>query len=325
MKYSVKSERFMLHIPILFFIYSKIGVKLVTDEPLTELIPKEPIMSKQSWIHRLRQEWRVYALALVLTVIAEAIGTLKFKVGPGLITLFPVFYTIVLGMLSGPQVAKLFDSKLAKVASKVVIVGICPFVVKLGISAGANLDMIVHAGPALLLHGFGNLLGIVFGLPLAMMLGMRREAIGATSSLNREYHLALINGRYGADSEEAQGSMAIYIVGGILGTIFFGLLASAFAMSHWFDPRALGMSTGVGAGIFMASASATLAAMMPQDATVITTMASAANTVVGITGIYITMFLAIPMTDRLYTLLLPLVERKRAHAAGIAHHVPVKE
>lgn len=252
---------------------------------------------------RVKSEWKLYLVALIFTTIAEAIGTLSLHIGPGLITLFPVFYAIILGMLSGPQVAKVFDNHTVKAASKLVIVGICPFVVKLGISAGANWNMIVHAGPALLLHGFGNLLGIVFGLPLAMLLGMGREAIGATSSLNREYHLALINGAYGSDSLEAEGSMAIYIVGGILGTIYFGLMASALGMSGWFDPKALGMSTGVGAGIFMASASASLAALLPKDASTITTMASAANTIAGITGIYITMFIAIPLTDKLYVLL----------------------
>lgn len=265
---------------------------------------------------RLHAEYKIYLVAAIITIIAESIGTLKFKMGAGMITLFPVFYAIIIGMLSGPQVGKVMNSKAVSAAGKLVIVGICPFVVKLGITAGANMDLIVHAGPALLLHGFGNLLGIAFGLPLAIMLGMGREAVGATSSLNREYHMAVINSRYGSDSEEAQGSMALYIVGGIIGTIYFGLMASILALTGWFDPQALGMSTGVGAGIFMASASASLAAALPDAANTITTMASAANTVVGITGIYITMFCAIPLTDWLYGKLAPVLAPKH-RARGV--------
>lgn len=264
---------------------------------------------------RIKVEWKSYLVAALFTVIAEYIGTVKLKVGPGMIILFPVFYAIILGMLSGPQVMRWFDNRHVKAASKLVIVGICPFVVNLGITAGANMDMILHAGPALLVHGFGNLLGIFFGLPLAMLLGLHREAIGATSSLNREYHLALINSAYGSDSDEASGSMAIYIVGGILGTIYFGMMATALGLTGWFDPKALGMSTGVGAGIFMASASASLAQLFPHDANTITAMASAANTIAGITGIYITMFLAIPLTDKLSNLFDKMFASRRAKTA----------
>ncbi len=176
------------------------------------------------------------------------------------------------------------------------------------------MDMILHAGPALLVHGFGNLLGIFFGLPLAMLLGLHREAIGATSSLNREYHLALINSAYGSDSDEASGSMAIYIVGGILGTIYFGMMATALGLTGWFDPKALGMSTGVGAGISWPLPVPAFATI-PHDANTITAMASAANTITGITGIYITMFLAIPLTDKLYNLFDKMFTSRRAKTA----------
>ena len=52
----------------------------------------------------------------------------------------------------------------------------------------------------------------------------------------------------------------------------------------------------------MASASASLCAVYPDMAQTISTMASVRETVAGITGIYITMFLAIPLCDKLYRL-----------------------
>lgn len=258
---------------------------------------------------RIAAEWKIYALAFIFILIADNIGQIRIPVGRGMFILFPIFYAIILGILSGPQVMKIVDNKHVKAASRLVVVGICPFIAKLGITAGANIDMILHSGPALLLHGFGNLLGIVLALPVAILLGMKREAVGACQSINREYHMALINNIYGPDSAEARGSLSIYVVGGMVGTIYFGIMASVVGMTGWFHPQALGLASGVGAGIMMASASASLCAIYPAWAETISTMASAGETMAGITGIYITMFIAIPLCDRLYTVLEPKLGR----------------
>ena len=266
---------------------------------------KKEIYGYGSLKERLRAEWRIYILAFVFVLIADSIGQIKIPVGKGTFILFPIFYAIILGVCSGPQVLKLVDNEHVKAASKLVVVGIAPFIAKLGITAGSNIDTILSAGPSFLLHGFGNLLGPVLALPFAILLGMKREAVGACHSINREYHMALINNIYGPDSPEARGSLSIYIVGGMVGTIYFGLMASFVGMLGLFHPQALGLASGVGAGIMMASASASLCAIYPEAAQTISTMASVGETMAGITGIYITMFLAIPLCDRLYRVLEP--------------------
>ena len=149
----------------------------------------------------------------------------------------------------------------------------------------------------------------LLALPVAILLGMKREAIGSCHSINREYHMALINNIYGPDSAEARGSLSIYIVGGMVGTIYFGLMASVVGMTGWFHPQALGLGSGVGAGIMMASSSASLCAIYPEWTDTISAMASVGETIAGITGMYITMFIAIPMTDKLYTILEPKLGR----------------
>lgn len=121
--------------------------------------------------------------------------------------------------------------------------------------------------------------------------------------------MALINNIYGADSAEARGSLSIYIVGGMVGTIYFGILASAVAMTGLFHPEAMGLASGVGAGIMMASSSASLCAMYPDFAESIKTLASVGETMAGITGIYINMFIAIPLCDKLYQILEPKLGR----------------
>ena len=149
---------------------------------------------------RFALEWKIFALAFVFILIADNIGQIKIPVGKGMFILFPIFYAIILGVLSGPQVLKIVDNRHVKAASKLVVVGICPFIAKLGITAGANIDTILNSGPALLLHGFGNLLGPLLAMPIAILLGMKREAVGACHPINREYHMALINNIYGPES-----------------------------------------------------------------------------------------------------------------------------
>ena len=258
---------------------------------------------------RVKLEWKIYLLAFIFIFIADNIGQIQIPVGNGKIILFPIFYAIILGVLSGPQVAKMVNNKQVKAASKLVVVGIAPFIAKLGITAGANFETILNAGPAVLLHGFGSLFSIVLALPVAILLGMKREAVGACFSINRESHMALINNIYGSDSAEARGSLSIYIVGGMVGTIYFGLMASAVAMTGLFHPHALGLASGVGAGIMMASSSASVCAIYPESAETIKALASVGETMAGITGIYINMFLAIPLCDKLYTILEPKLGR----------------
>lgn len=270
--------------------------------------PKETY-AYSSLKERIRAEWKVYLLAFLFILIADNIGQIEIPFGKGKFILFPIFYAIILGVISGPQVTKIVNNKHVKAASKLVVVGIAPFIVKLGITAGANIETIWNAGPAVLLHGFGNLFGIFLALPVALLLGMKRESVGACFSINREYHMELINNIYGPDSAEARGSLSIYIVGGMIGTIYFGLLTSAVAMTGLFEPEALGLASGVGAGIMMASSSASLCAIYPDAAETIKTLASVGETMAGITGIYINMFLAIPLCDKLYQILEPRIGR----------------
>lgn len=56
-------------------------------------------------------------------------------------------------------------------------------------------------------------------------------------------------------------------------------------------------------------ASASLCAIYPSWAETISAMASVGETIAGITGMYITMFIAIPLCDKYYRLLEPVLGR----------------
>lgn len=278
-------------------------------------------MKKENYLYsglseRLRSEWKIYLAACVFIIIADAVGQIRIPVGPGVLILFPIFYSIFLGILSGPQLSKFFSRKDVAAASKLVIVCICPFIAKLGINAGANIETVISAGPALLLQEFGNLGTILLSLPVALLLGMKREAIGACHSINRETNLALVQDLFGPESPEARGSLSIYIIGGMVGTIYFGFMTTIVAALDWFHPYALGMAAGVGAGIMMASATASLTAMFPDMATQISALASASETISGIDGIYMALFVGIPLCNWLYKKLQPVLSPQGAGDAA---------
>ena len=59
---------------------------------------------------RVKLEWKIYLLAFIFIFIADSIGQIQIPVGNGKIILFPIFYAIILGVLSGPQVAKMVNN-----------------------------------------------------------------------------------------------------------------------------------------------------------------------------------------------------------------------
>ncbi len=91
----------------------------------------------------------------------------------------------------------------------------------------------------------------------------------------------------------------------MVGTIFFGFMATVVASTGLFHPYSLGMASGVGAGIMMASATASLSEMYPAMATEIAALASTSETISGIDGIYMAMFIGVPLCNWLYRVLEP--------------------
>ena len=114
---------------------------------------------------------------------------------------------------------------------------------------------------------------------------------------------------FGPDSPEARGSLSVYIIGGMVGTIFFGFMATVIASLNIFHPYALGMASGVGAGIMMATATASLSEIYPAMADQISALASASETISGIDGIYMALFIGIPLCNWLYGKLEPVLGR----------------
>ncbi|MEK6295206.1 MAG: DUF3100 domain-containing protein, partial [Paraburkholderia tropica] len=104
------------------------------------------------------------------------------------------------------------------------------FVSKLGLMVGSALPKLAAAGWALAFQEFGHFVGtILLGLPLALLLGIKREAIGATFSVGREPSLAIIGEKYGMDSAEGRGVLAEYLTGTVFGAVFIAIFAGFVA------------------------------------------------------------------------------------------------
>ena len=106
---------------------------------------------------RLKTEYKIYIAAVIFILIADSIGQIQIPLGPGQFILFPDLLRADHGRPFGAAGNKDHEVKRGKGRVKLVIVAICPFIAKLGINAGASLETVVSAGPALLLQEFGNL------------------------------------------------------------------------------------------------------------------------------------------------------------------------
>ena len=134
---------------------------------------------------------------------------------------------------------------------------------------------------------------------------MRREAVGASLSICREPTLGLISEIYGIDSPEGIGVMGTYMVGNLFGTIFFGLLGS-FGVLTGLHPYALGMACGMGSGSMMTAASQALAATVPEMAEEVLAFAAASNVATNLDGVYMELFVSLPVANFIYKKLAPL-------------------
>ncbi|WP_028928051.1 DUF3100 domain-containing protein [Pseudonocardia acaciae] len=252
--------------------------------------------------------WRVYLpLALVcvaLTGIAQLIGSVTLNIGIGSVVLSPVIWAILMGGLVSIQKIRAFPLRMQRFAGYFMEASVLILIAKVGFLAGANLPELVRAGPAMLTQELGHLFGtLVLSLPLAVILGMGRPAIGACFSIDRETSFSMVTERYGASSPEYNGVLAMYVFGTVFGALFMSVLASFLAGYDIFDPLALAMGTGVGSASMMIAAATAIADQYPAVREQVLTLGSVSSLATAVFGIYVSKYLALPLAHRFYSLL----------------------
>ena len=251
-------------------------------------------------------EYKVHIVVLVLVIISMFIGVIEIKITENIqIVLLPLLYALVMGLaLFLAKPIKFVGSKQSKVAEGVMVLFIGVLIAKLAISSGQSISDIFNVGPALILQQFGDL-GTLIALPVALFLGFRREVIVMTSSICREPNLGVIIDKYGFKSPEARGVLAIFVIGSIIGTAFISLLSSISVSVLPIHPYAFAMASGIGSASMNAASLASISHIFPSMATDLEAFAGCSNLLSFCFGIYMCIFVSIPLAEKLYKWLSP--------------------
>ena len=199
--------------------------------------------------------------AFIIIAIAEIIGIQMIPIGEKLaLTILPLAFAILFTMLLGLKplrkgiIAKIYSKENVNFAGKYLIIIMLPLMARYGATIAPQLGDIVSKGPIFLFQELGNLGTVVLGLPVAILLGLKLEAIGCTLGLGREGELAYISEKYTLDSPEGRGVLSLYIIGTLFGALFFSFFAPILSYVGY-SPQALAMASGVGSGSMMAASS----------------------------------------------------------------------
>ena len=125
-------------------------------------------MKKETYVYpstgaRMKAEYKIFIVAFVFIVIADSIDQIQVPLGPGTLILFPIFYSLIMGVLAGPEVLKIFNRKEVKAAAELPA-GIC---VAFGLVTGALCALSGAGGPILVMP-----LLVVFGVPVKTAVGV---------------------------------------------------------------------------------------------------------------------------------------------------------
>ncbi|MFD2629945.1 DUF3100 domain-containing protein [Oceanobacillus kapialis] len=233
------------------------------------------------------------------------IGFQSIAIGSFNIGLLPLVFAIIITMVLGLQIfrkgfwKKIYSDRNISFAGKYLIFIMLPLMARYGADVAPQIREILQVGWVFIIQEIGNLGTVLIGLPIALLLGLRREAIGATLGIGREGELAYISEKYTLESKEGRGVLSIYIIGTLFGAIFFSVFAPLL-LDLGIRVEALAMASGVGSGSMMSAASATLVARIPEMESTILAYASASQLLTSFLGTFTMVFLAAPLQRFMY-------------------------
>lgn len=256
------------------------------------------------------KDYKLHLTILLCIVISEYIGIIAVDIAGVNIVLMPLLYSLILAIAFYVfKPFKWIEETQSDESSAIMMLLVGPLLVKLAIASGQNLAIIFDVGAAIILEQIGNFGTIFIGLPIALLLGFKREAIGMTSSICREPQMAVVMDRYGFTSPETRGFFTVFLIGTVLGTPFVSIMASVLAYVIPLHPYAYGMACGIGSASMNAAAVASLSAIYPSMASQLEAFSGMANLIAMVTGMYVYIFAAIPITEKMYDILEPIADK----------------
>ncbi len=266
------------------------------------------ILKKAPW-----KDYKLHLTVVALVIISEFIGPMDFYITKDIcVMIMPLLYAMVLGLaLFLFKPVKWIGKKQAKIAESAMLLFIGPLIAKLAISSGQSFHLLLEVGPALILQEFGHIFGCVFlALPVALLLGFKRETVGMTNSIGRETNVAIVIDKYGFNSPETTGVLTVFIIGTVIGTLYISFLSCVCVSILPLHPYAFAMGSGIGSASMNAAALAPLLSAFPASmSTSIEAFAGFSNLISFCVGMYFCMFLAIPTAEKLYGILEPRIGR----------------
>jgi len=254
---------------------------------------------------------KLHISVLVACIIAELIGSKSIVLGEVKIVLSPLIWSMLaVFAIYMIKPLKMLDEKDGSSANFMMGIGLALLLAKLGVTSGSSMDEIRKAGLALILQNFGNLGTIFLALPIAMLLGLKRESIGMSHALSREANVGLIQDTYGGDSPEFRGVMAVYIVGTLFGPIIMSILASVSVSFNIVSPQAASMGIGAGSAAMMTAGLGSLIELYPELENQMVAFAGLSNLISSVIAIPLGAFLGIPLTEKLYKKLSNIFNKK---------------
>lgn len=241
----------------------------------------------------------------IVVLIAELIGFKFIQFGRFKIGLLPLLFALIITMILALRplrkgiLKKIYSEKNIEFAGRYLIIIMLPLMAKYGADVAPRLKEILSIGWIFLIQEIGNVGTVILGLPIAIFIGLRREAIGSTLGLGREGELAYISEKYTLNSPEGRGVLSMYIFGTLFGAIFFSIVAPIF-LEIGFSIEALSIASGMGSASMMTAASSSLVSMLPEKAQTIRSYAAASQLLTSFIGTFTMVFVAVPLQKYLY-------------------------
>ncbi|MBS6500703.1 MAG: DUF3100 domain-containing protein [Clostridium sp.] len=242
---------------------------------------------------------------LLIIFISEMIGVQGISIGSIRINVLPLVFAVIIAMIIGMSVfrkgviKKIYSKENVNFAGKHLIFIMLPLMARYGADVAPKINEILEVGWIFLLQSVGNIGTVLLGLPVALLLGLKRESIGATLGIGREGELAYISEKFTVNSDEGRGVLSIYLVGTLFGAVIFSIIPPILS-GLGFDYRALAIGSGLGSASMMTAASTSLIPLYAGSESTITSYAAASQLVTSFMGTYIMVFLSIPLMNFMY-------------------------
>ncbi|MCD7781244.1 MAG: DUF3100 domain-containing protein [Methanosphaera sp.] len=254
--------------------------------------------------------YKLHLTLLICIIVSEYIGTITLSFNGTNIILLPLIYSLILAIaLYQSRHITWINEEESILSNKFMLLLVGPLIAKLSISSGNNIGILLNIGPALVLEQFGELCSIFIALPIALLLGFKRESIGMTSSICREPQMAIIIDKYGFNSKEVNGFMSVYIIGTVIGTIFISIIVNVLCNILPLHPYSYAMGCGIGSTCMNVAGLSSLIALYPDLSEQLSAFSGISNLICLIFSVYIYLFISLPLTERIYGKLEPVITK----------------